>query len=74
MGLKLGTRVSEYIVGGWCIGTVTDAAASRVNAQRHAHGPRRRPTRRHQPAREHRVVERRQDAPLYCNYKGNEKD
>ena len=31
MGLKLGTRVSEYIVGGWCIGTVTDAAASRAS-------------------------------------------
>lgn len=31
MGLKLGTRFSEYIVGGWCIGTVTDAAASRAS-------------------------------------------
>ena len=31
MGLKLGMRVSEYIVGGWCIGTVTDAAASRAS-------------------------------------------
>lgn len=30
MGLKLGNRLSEYIIGGWCIGTVTDAAASRA--------------------------------------------
>jgi hypothetical protein len=30
MGLKLGTSISEYIVGGWCIGTVMDSAASRA--------------------------------------------
>lgn len=33
MGLSLGSggkqRVSEYIIGGWCIGTVLDSAASR---------------------------------------------
>ena len=29
MGLKLSNRVSEYVVGGWCIGTVMDSAASR---------------------------------------------
>ena len=30
MGLTLGNNLSEYIIGGWCIGTVTDAAASRA--------------------------------------------
>lgn len=30
MGLKLGNTMGEYIVGGWQIGTVTDAAASRA--------------------------------------------
>lgn len=30
MGLKLGTDMGEYIVGGWCLGTVTDSAASRA--------------------------------------------
>jgi len=31
MGLKLGTTMSEYIVGGWCIGSVMDSAASRAS-------------------------------------------
>ena len=30
MGLRLGNTMGEYIVGAWCIGTVTDAAASRA--------------------------------------------
>ena len=30
MGLRLTSQLGEYIVGGWCIGTVTDAAASRA--------------------------------------------
>ena len=30
MGLKLGESISEYIVGGWCIGSVMDSAASRA--------------------------------------------
>lgn len=30
MGLKLGSSISEYIVGGWCIGSVMDSAASRA--------------------------------------------
>lgn len=30
MGLKLGSTISEYIVGGWCIGSVMDSAASRA--------------------------------------------
>jgi hypothetical protein len=29
MGLRLGKYISEYIVGGWCIGSVLDSAASR---------------------------------------------
>jgi hypothetical protein len=33
MGLKSSKAVSEYIVGGWCIGTVLDAAAARTNRQ-----------------------------------------
>lgn len=32
MGLAIGNRVSEYIVGGWCIGTVMDSAASRASS------------------------------------------
>ena len=31
MGLKLGTEMGEYIVGGWSIGTVLDSAASRAS-------------------------------------------
>ena len=31
MGLKLGSTMSEYIVGGWCIGSVMDSAASRAS-------------------------------------------
>jgi hypothetical protein len=30
LGLKLGRQVSEYIVGGWCIGSVMDCNASRA--------------------------------------------
>ena len=30
MRLKLGTDMGEYIVGGWCMGTVIDSAASRA--------------------------------------------
>ena len=30
MGLKLGSTMGEYIVGGWCMGTVLDSAASRA--------------------------------------------
>ena len=35
LGLKLGGEggVSEYIIGGWCIGTVLDAAAARSSAR-----------------------------------------
>ena len=33
MGLKSSKTVGEYIVGGWCIGTVLDAAAARNNRQ-----------------------------------------
>ena len=29
MGLRLGTKCAEYIVGGWCIGNVLDTSASR---------------------------------------------
>jgi hypothetical protein len=30
MGLRYGARLAEYILGGWCIGTVLDSAASRA--------------------------------------------
>tara|TARA_B110000902_G_scaffold12942_1_gene15671 strand:- start:981 stop:2705 length:1725 start_codon:yes stop_codon:yes gene_type:complete len=30
MGLRLGKRCGEYIVGGWCIGSVLDTSASRA--------------------------------------------
>jgi len=30
MGLRLGERCGEYIVGGWCIGSVLDTSASRA--------------------------------------------
>lgn len=30
MGFKIGDRGGEYILGGWCIGTVIDSAASRA--------------------------------------------
>lgn len=75
MGLKLGTRFSEYIVGGWCIGTVTDAAASRASMPNGMPmGPRSAPNTAAinlhvniewwNADRMHR---------LYCNYKGKDK-
>lgn len=30
MGLGISMRVTEYVVGGWCIGTIMDSAASRA--------------------------------------------
>ena len=31
MGLRISNRVTEYVVGGWCIGTILDSAASRAS-------------------------------------------
>ena len=75
MGLKLGTRVSEYIVGGWCIGTVTDAAASRASMPSGMPmGPRSAPNTA--AINLHVNIEWWNGDKMhrsYCNYKGNEK-
>lgn len=75
MGLKLGTRISEYIVGGWCIGTVTDAAASRASMPSGMPmGPRSAPNTA--AINLHVNIEWWNGDKMhrsYCNYKGNEK-